>query len=307
MKKFLLAVSFIIVAVLIWYLFIKQYDYQFRTSAKNSPGILFSEISDWKKFTTANDAPNDIYLINRRPFKSITQRIKVDSSSYFQMQWELDRKNDTITALSVNVLSTKNTVANRWSIINPFRKSIYLDSLKGRFLAFQQKLRNQQNYYKVQIESELSFTPKTTCVCSTSTNVEIANKAVAMVNTIDNLENYVLERDLQLNGYPFLKVTAWDREQDLIDFQFCFPVHSELDLVKTERLTIEEYPSIPSLKAVFNGNYRLSHIAWYELLYIADQRNIENSGLPLEVFHNNPKTEENPTAWTAEIYLPVVD
>lgn len=305
MKKTFLAFALILVAVLFWYLFLKQYDYQFRTSLNNSPGILFSEISEWKKFTTANDGPDDIYLISRKPFESITQRLKIDSSSYFQMQWELERKNDTVTAVTVNVLSTKNTVANRWSIVNPFSQSIYLDTVKSRFIAFQQKLKNQQDFYKVRVEDELAIFSETTCVCSTSTGIETSKKALAMVNTIEHLENYILQRDLKLNGYPFLKVTSWERENDLIDFKFCFPLEDQQELENTGRLSIEKHPSVQALKAVFNGNYRLSHIAWYELLYTAEQKNIENPGLPIEVFFNNPRTEENPTSWTAEVFLPV--
>lgn len=307
MKKILLALGLIALAIFLWYLFIKQYDYQFHSTANNSIGSLYSEISEWNKFTSANNAPDDIRLVNRDPFKSITQRVQVDSSTYFEMQWELEEAKDSVTALTVKVLSTKNTFANRLAIINPFKRSVYLDSIKRKLLDFQHKLQNQQKFYSIQVEDEFAMSPETTCVCSTSTGVEISNKALAMVNTINYLETYVIERDLKLNGYPFLKVTRWDRENELIDFDFCFPVSNAADLEDTNRLSVKQYSSFPALKAVFKGNYRLSHIAWYEMLFVAMQRDIPTTELPLEVFHNNPKTEENPTSWTAEIFLPVKD
>lgn len=307
MKKIFLALGLLAVAVLFWYLYIKQYDYQFHTTVKNSRGILFSEISEWKKFTSANNAPDDIRIINREPFTNITQRVLIDSSSYFEMHWELEQEKDSVTALTVKLLSTKNTIANRWSIVNPFKKSVYLDSIKGKFLDFQYKLQNQQKFYKILVEDLLTRSPETICVCSTSTDVEITNKAMAMVNTIDYLETFVIERDLKLNGYPFLKVTRWDREKEIIDFDFCFPISNGANLEDNGRLSIKKYSSFPALKAVFNGNYRLSHIAWYEMLFVAEQRDLQTDGLPLEIFHNNPKTEENPTTWTTEIFFPVND
>lgn len=36
-------------------------------------------------------------------------------------------------------------------------------------------------------------------------------------------------------------------------------------------------------------------IGWFELLYTAEHRELENFGFPMEIFHNNSKTEEYPT------------
>lgn len=292
---------------MVWYLFLKKYDYEFHTTARNTPGAVFSEISEWKKFTAPN-SPDDIEILSREPFNSIVQKVNIDSTSYIEINWDIEEVNDSVTALKVLVRSNRNEVNNRWDIINPFGNSIYIDTLKEKLTAFQYKLRNQKLSYKVKVEDEIVESPAPVCVCSSSLGIAVSQKAAEMVKRIDFLENYVLDRDLKLNGFPFVKITRWDRDQDVIDFDFCFPVAKTIGLDETAEVKIRSLESSPAVKAVFNGNYRLSHIAWFELLYQAEQRNLETTGLPLEVFHNNPKTEEeDPVVWKAEIYLPLLN
>lgn len=304
MKKIFAGVLLVVLSVLAWYLFIKKYDYEFHSTAKNTPGAVFSEISEWKKFTAPN-SPDDIEILSREPFHNIVQKVRIDSSSYIEMKWDLEEVNDSVTALKVLVRSNTNEVNNRWDIINPFVKSTYIDSLKEKLTAFQYKLNNQKLFYNVNIEEEIVKSPALECVCSTSTGIAVSGKAVEMIKKIDYLEDYVLERDLDLNGFPFVKIIRWDRELDLIDFDFCFPLNNTVGLDETPEVKVKNIESSPAVKAIFNGNYRLSHIAWFDLLYHAEKKGLKTTGLPLEIFHNNPKTEEGPAGWKAEIYLPL--
>lgn len=304
MKKLFAGFLVIAFSVFFWYMFGKEYDYQFRTSVRGTPGIVFSEISEWKQFASANSY-DDIELVNRRPYKTITQRVAIDGSEYIELKWELEEGDDSSTALKVNVKSTRNHIENRWAIVNPFTRSIFLDTMQKKLQAFHQKLRNQASFFNIRIENEVVNSPEMECACVTSTNVHITQKAEAMVKTIELLENYVVDRNLELKGYPFVKVRVWEREEDLITFDFCFPINDIKELDEQWPVFFKKTPARPSLKAVFTGNYRLSHIGWFEMLYQAEQKGITVEGLPLEIFHNNPKTELDPLNWTAEIFLPV--
>lgn len=306
MKKILLGLLFISLGALVWYLFLKKYDYEFHTTAKNTPGAVFSEISEWKKFTAPN-SPDDIVILSREPFNNIIQKVRIDSTSFIEMNWDIEEVNDSVTALKVLVRSNRNELNNRWDIFNPFGSSTYIDTLKEKLTAFQYKLRNQKLSYKVKVEKGIVKSPEVECVCTFSSGIAVAGKAAEMVKRIDFLENYVLDRDLKLKGFPLVKITRWDRDQDVIDFDFCFPVTNTAGLDETQEVKIRSLNASPALKAVFNGNYRLSHIAWFDLLYRAEQRDLSTTGLPLEVFHNNPKTEEDPAGWKAEIYLPLLN
>lgn len=274
--------------------------------AKYGPGAVFYEISDWKNFTPNSDN-SDIAIIDSNPFKSITQQVKNGDSEFVEMYWVFEKKNDSITNINLSVRSPHNEFSNRWSIINPLESSIYIDTLKQRILAFNKKLNALQKTYKIKVQEEVSISPQMNCICHSSKNIPVDSKAKEMLHTIGYLENYVLERDLKLTGPPFVKVTKWERNENLIDFDFCFPVNLAQDIKPTPIVDFREIKSFTALKAVFNGNYRLSHLAWYDLLNRAEELNLETNALPLEIFHNNPKVEIDSENWKAEVFLPVIE
>lgn len=304
MKKIVLSLLLIILAGLVWYLFIKKYDYQFETTAKYGPGAVSYELSEWKSLND-QDKSGKIEVVDRDNFNSLTQRVELDSSKYLELNWELEKKNDSITAITLNVVSQKNKLGNRFDIVNPFQNSRYIDSLKGQVINFKKVLLQNQTRYRITPEKELADSPEMKCVCSSSKNIALTDKASEMMRTIAILENYILENRIDLNGYPFLKVTNWDIEKDLIDFNFCFPVSDISNLMETNTIRLKKYPSKKALKLIFNGNYRLSHVSWFDLFYLAGERGYEPDGWPMEVYHDNPKIDMNELQWIAEVYLPV--
>lgn len=306
MKKIFLAILLIAVGLLIWYLFIKQYDYQFQTTVKYNPGAVYSELSAIRNFTSPYH-DDELELVTRKRFKTLTHKLAIDSVSHVELHWDLAQENDSVTAITVSVTSAGERLRNRWDIVNPFQKSIFIDSIKDNLLAFKQRLDNQQKAYGIRIQKELIESPDLSCICSSSQHIPIDQKALEMVRTISNLEDYLLFYEIKLDGNPFLKVTKWDEKKDLLNFDFCFPVAFSDELVETNRIKVKKYPAVPSLKTEFHGNYRLSHIAWHELLFYANKEGFATTGLPLEVFYNNPKNEDSPVNWKADIYLPLSD
>lgn len=306
MKKVVLTLLVLIFAGLAWYLFIKEYDYQFQTTARYGPGAVSYELSEWKKLNlTENSA--DIELVNKDDFKTLTQRIKIDSSNMMEFNWELEKLNDSATSITLNVLSEKNKLGNRIDIVNPFQKSKYIDSLKQKILNFKGQLRDHQSLYKITPEDSLVSSPEMKCICSSSKGIPLTGKASEMMRTISVLENYILKNEISLDGYPFLKVTNWNRKLDLIDFDFCFPVKDIAHLQETGKIHLKKYPSRKALKLLFNGNYRLSHVSWFDLIYIAEERGLEVEEWPMEIYHDNPKIDSDHLNWKAEIFLPVTE
>ncbi|MCH4822858.1 hypothetical protein ML462_06700 [Gramella lutea] len=304
MKKVTLTLLLLIFAGLAWYLFIKKYDYQFETTARYGPGAVSYELSEWKKLNlTENSA--DIELINKEDFKTLTQRIKVDSFHSLEFNWELEKLNDSATSITLNVYSKKNKLGNRIDIVNPFQTSNYIDSLKEKVINFKKQLRDHQNLYRITPETSLVNTPGMECICSSSKGIPLTGKASEMMRTISVLENYVLKNEISLNGYPFLKVTNWNREQDLIAFDFCFPVKDISNLQETAKISLKKFSSQKALKLLFNGNYRLSHISWFDLIFMAQDRGMEIEEWPMEIYHDNPKIDSDHLNWKAEVYLPV--
>ncbi|MBZ9729341.1 GyrI-like domain-containing protein [Salegentibacter sp. JZCK2] len=307
MKKIFLLFLTLVLLGLIWFLFIKKYDYQFRMEAKYGPGTVYHEISEWKRLNSGISEDN-IVVTQSEPFKNLTQKVYSYSDSPIEFYWEFEKRNDSITEVILNLRSEENSLANRLDIINPFVKSIYLDSLKQHLLAFRHKLKSEQKAYRIQIPDSIVISPAMDCICHTSENIPVKGKAIEMVQTIDILEDYILSRDLKLTGNPFVKIIKWNREENMIDFEFCFPVNLAQDIRPYGKVEFRQVRSSTSLKAVFNGNYRLSHKAWYDLLYEAEEKGLKTNQLPLEIFFNNPNIESNPSpTWKAEIYMPVVE
>lgn len=305
MKKFFLFVLTTVLLVLGWYLFIKKFDYQFTMDADNSPGNAYQEVFEWKRFNPDLSQDN-ISVIQSEAFKDITQKVKSSNNSEVEFYWEFKKKNDSLTEIVLNIKSPKNLLSNRLDIINPFVRSIYIDSIKQHLLSFRQNIKDEQQAFNIQIVDSIVTSPSLSCICHTSEKIPLKGKALEMVRTINILEDYILNKDLKLSGNPFVKVTNWNKKEGLIDFNFCFPVNLTHDLGPNEQLKFREIASSSSLKAIFNGNYRLSHKAWFDLLDKADEKNLNTSGLPLEIFFNNPNVESTPsTSWKAEIYMPL--
>lgn len=307
MKKIALIFLLLLLGVLTWFLFFKKYDYEFHMEAKYGPGVVFYEIGNWKNFTPKS-VKEDIRIINTDSFNSITQLVDNGENDQVEFHWEFEKENDTTTELVLNVRSPINKISNRLAIINPFQKSIYIDTLKERIVAFKKRFNKKQETYALKLEDNLVESPQMDCICHSSQNIPVTDKAMEMLGTIYLLEDYILQRDLKLTGNPFVKVTRWDREKDIIDFDFCFPVNLAQDIKPTSEINFRQLKSFPALRAIFNGNYRNSHLAWYELVEHAEQSGKVTNNLPLEIFFNNPKVESNAAIeWKAEIYLPVVE
>ncbi|QYA26834.1 hypothetical protein G3I01_15465 [Gramella sp. MT6] len=304
MKKNLIALLVLCIAGLGWYLFIKKYDYQFETTARYGPGAVLYELSEWKKLNSSGNS-GDIEIVDRTDFNSLTQRIKLDSANSLELKWELEKLNDSSTAITLNVLSDKNKLGNRIDIVNPFQNSSYIDTLKQNILSFKRELKDHQEQYKITPEKEVTNTPEMECICSSSNNISLTGKAAEMMRTISVLENYILKNKTNLRGYPFLKVTNWDRDKDLIDFDFCFPVEDISHLKETQNIQLKKYPSEKALKLIFNGNYRLSHVSWFDLISMAKDLGLEVEEGPMEIYYDNPKIDSDHMNWKAEIFLPL--
>ncbi|MCB7480002.1 GyrI-like domain-containing protein [Christiangramia sediminis] len=305
MKKLLFIVLILLFSGLGWYLFIKKYDYEFQMQLKYGPGVSYFEVSDWKNFSSTSKK-TDINIVSRDPFNTITQKIEGGKTGDLELFWEFEKNNDSVTNVNLSVRSSKDQLANRWDIINPFVSSIYIDTLKQRMLGFKKRLNEVQQTYRVSLQNEITRSPDMNCICHSSTNIPVKSKAQEMLATIGFLENYVLERDIKLTGAPFVKITKWDRESDLIDFDFCFPVNLAQDIKPTPQIDFREMKSFTALKAVFNGNYRLSHLAWYDLLNKAEEQDLKTNALPLEIFYNNPKKEIESENWKTDVFLPII-
>ena len=287
----------------IWYLFIKEYDYQFRFQAKYGPATVYQEILNWENFTPADTLQN-ISVLNKDPYSEILQQVDLDDKNSFLMEWEFEYINDSVTQVKVNTLDKEHQYQNRLEILNPFKNSSYLAKLKKEFSAFNQVLNERQEAYKITM-ADSATSPAFDCACITS-KAKVENKAIAMMSTVRTLESFLLDNDLKLQSSPLLKVRQWNVDKNEIVFDFCFPIQFNDSLKETGEIQLKHIESSKSLLAVYNGNYRQSHLAWLDLCEKAHRENIAINSLPLEVYIDNPMTGIESVGWRADIYMPLI-
>ena len=72
MKRFLLILGLLVFAGLIWFLFIKEYDYQFHFKTKYGPGVAFNEVSKWNE---VDSKLANYELLRTEEYQSITKKV----------------------------------------------------------------------------------------------------------------------------------------------------------------------------------------------------------------------------------------
>lgn len=302
MKKIILVFLGLVFLGLGWFLFIKEFDHQFRFETKYGPGTAYQEILNVDKFK-ADDPNSNVRTLKKEPFKNLVQQVDLLNGNHLILDWNFDFVNDSVTQVTVHTLDEQNSFQNRLKILNPFGKNEKIAILKSTLSALNTKINAHQNYYKITLKDTAS-NPASKCACITSSTT-IEKKAMAMMSTIDKLEDFVEHNELKLEGFPMLKVTYWDLETDEITFDFCFPITAKKDLVANGTIQLKRIESQESLEAVFNGNYRLSHLTWLDLIEKAQRENIAVENLPLEIYYTNPRMGGDAIEWKAVVFMPL--
>jgi effector-binding domain-containing protein len=132
-------------------------------------------------------------------------------------------------------------------------------------------------------------------------------KARKMMESFPLLDQYLVDNGVQLNGKPFIEVLKWNQENDSLAFNFCYPIVKNDSLPVHPELKYGYRPGQKAIKAIYNGNYITSDRAWYELLDYAERNSIQVTGLPVEVFYNNPNLGVDEINWKAEVFMPIAD
>ncbi len=294
MKKIVFSVGIILLATLAWYVFFKPYDYLVTFKIKALPGTINQSIKTW-----GTSLENSVDVNGSDPF-NLKQELHFNDSIH-RYEWKIVPLNDSLTKVEVYVSDSEHGIKNRVTI--PFADTDFEKRTRKTLLEFNEKLKDHIKNFRVTIigEEELKATY---CACVPVKTTQIG-KAGGMMKNFPFLSTVLAGNEVQLNGRPFLEITRWNREKDSIEYNFCYPILKSENLPQFPDLEYREFPSKKSIKAIYNGNYITSDRAWYALLKHAEKNKIQVTGLPVEVFFNNPNMGGNEMEWTAEIYMPL--
>ena len=294
MKKVILVLLPLLVAGLLWYLFIKPYDYLVTFKARTFPGTINQSIKTW------NSTLKDAQLVNQEGLNQLEQNIKFSDSTYLY-QWDIIPLTDSTSKVKVYVKDLDHSLQNKIAI--PFFNTDFEKRTISTVKDFSEKLNEHIGNFRVKVTGKKEL-PATYCAyVSVKTNQ--FGKAKGMMYNYPLLNTILANNGIELNGRPFLEVNQWDKETDSIQFDFCYPIIKSDSLPQHPDLKYKQFNSRNALMAVYNGNYITSDRAWYALMDYAGKNDIQVTGLPVEVFQNNPNMGGDALTWKAEIYLPL--
>lgn len=296
MKKILFVVIVFLIGGLVWYLFLKPYDYVVNFEAKTFPGAIQQTIQLW------NNRLDNSEIIDKEGITELTQQLKFGDSVHIY-KWQMIRINDSLSKIKVYARDRDYSLSNKIAI--PFSDTDFEKRTRKTILDLGEMLVNHIDKFKVDVVGKEQL-KSTYCAC-TSMQTSQLSKTKGMRDDFPLLDNFFVNNDVRLNGQPFIEVTDWDMLRDSIQFNFCYPIiQPELDPYHPE-IIYKRLPRKQAIKAVYYGNYTTSDRAWYALLDYARENNLEVTGLPVEFFFNNPNLGGDELNWKAEVYMPIQD
>jgi effector-binding domain-containing protein len=290
----------IVIGALLWYVFIKPYDYKITFETPHATGTIYSTIIAWNNWETKKN--KIVTTLSKTPFQSIEQELSVSDDSTTIIRWNFDKINDSITKISAYLKDKEHSLLQRLKV--PFTKTPFVKNGIETMRKMREGLQMHAQNYKVSEIIE-STTPSYECVCSTI-KAALPNKANEMMKYNTAIMSYITSNDLKFTGQPVLEVNEWNVEANTIEYDFCFPIKNpQTTYPKGKDIFIKKIAAKPALRATFNGNYRISDRAWFTLLDYAEANNIELDYKPLEIFYNDPHNGGSSIEWKAHIYMPI--
>ncbi len=301
MKKIKMLIVLMLLGSLIWYVFLKPYDYIVRFNVKTSPGNLFTELQEWNVLNQKRDS--FLYKINRKtPYVLINETLQFDEM-FLEMDWNFKSINDSTTQVLVGVTENERSVYNRLTapFSNTLFKKIAITTVRNFKDVIDYKLETK---YKVKYIG-IDTIPEINYAYITSKNINLRDKAHEMIKNNAFLLSFINKHELKDGEHPFLVIDKWDLNESKIDFRFCFPIKQNDSMPIHEFIKFDVLKPRKALKAIYNGNYITSDRGWFTLLEYAKRHNISIENKPLEIFYNNPHDGGNELEWKAEIFVPI--
>ncbi len=295
MKKKISIVVTILLGLVIWYLFIKKYDYQITFKTNAAPGGVFYQLQNLK-FNSKKEG----LILKTNPFTSIQQEVEINNNPVI-LDWRFTSIGDTVSRIKVGILSKNQSIKNRMQVLVGSSKLV--DSVKSDLITFRKRLLQYTNKFRVIVEGEMEIPEMQ--VISVSSSAKRSRKANVMISSNAYLHPMLKENNISKNGFPFVKIKDWNIKTDSIHFDFGFPVKHPDSLPADSDIVYGKIKKKKALKAIYYGNYSNSDEAWFVLLEYAKKNNIILENKPLEIFHNNPMQGGNELDWKAEIFLPI--
>lgn len=296
MRKTVLTLAGLVLALLLWYLFVKPQDYQVRFRAKAIPGTIYETVKAWNK---TQDSVLPLEYGDPIRFR---QRLWVGDSLH-HYDWRIERIHDSLSQVRVNIKDPEHRLANKLSV--PFSDTDFEKGARRKLLEFNAFLNDHLGEFKVTILGEAERI-SSFCACVPIRSAP-EDKARGMMANYSLLNSFLVDHGVTLNGPPLIEVERWDLKANAMDYNFCFPIIRSEKLPRHPDIVYKRIFGKNCLKAVYNGHYITSDRAWFALVDYAQEHGIPIERKPLEVFFNNPNLGGEGLDWRTEVYMPILE
>jgi effector-binding domain-containing protein len=301
-KKIFVAIAIIILLILIGgyaFLIARPCDYQAHFTIKAAPDIVYYNILNWDTWNRKQES-SKIEIVSKTPVSNLSKKVILKDTTLI-FNWVFNKMNDSVTMVRVYVSDTDRKLYNRLTV--PFINTPFKKSVRSNLLDIKTRLELMLKKFHYDFTGYVRFDKKT-CVCINITSTP-AGKARAMMSTVVELNQFVRQNNLKMNGNPFLVVYDWDEAKDTINYDFCFPI-SDTDFIPAHPdIKLKKIDSMDALKTDFFGNYSITDITWYSLSEEVKKAGYRSNNKLIEVYFNDPHSGGNELEWKAEIYMGV--
>lgn len=293
-KKLVWGVVTLVIAAVLWYLFIKPNDYQVTFKTKAVPGTINQAIKLW-----ANGIAHSQFL-KQKDLQHFSHQLQFNDSIH-TYEWKVKPLTDSTSQVKVFVTDTENSLSNKLTIL--FSETDFEKRTKSTVTDLAEALKEHTESFKVTVIG-LDEIPSKYCAYVSLKSTQ-AQKAQKMMEYSPVLNNVLVENKIKLAGAPFIEIENWEMQNDSITFNFCYPIIKSDTLPKIEGIHYKQIPRRKAIKSVFNGNYIISDRAWYTMIDFANKNDLTVENQPFEIFYSNPNMGGNELTWKAEIFIPL--
>ena len=299
LRWIILIASFISLITLVWYLFLKPFDYQAKMSVNSSPGFVYQAVVDWNKdLQVSRDITVNYEYLN--PFSELTYETEF-SGIPLSFNWEIEENSDSTSLINIGINHQKNSVSERiQKLLSKTQTEQVIHKELGQFYKGLEKYLGES---LVTIDGKATFGKSYVAYVSIKSLQD--EKADMMIRNSEYIKTFLLLNNIKLISHPFIHIKHWDFKTGKIDYEFCFPIEQMNNFPDHNEIKYKVFKPMNALKASFFGNYSLSDRAWFELHAFAERSNIEVEPQLIELYHNNPHEGGNSIDWKAEIFMKI--
>jgi len=213
LKIVLLSIAVGLVSYLLWYFFIKSYDYAVNFYVKSAPGTVYEQVADWKKWDHFA-AEESTVVTSKKPYSEINQFVPLNNTK-LDLHWTFKGVNDSTTRVRVEIKDKRNSLKNRLFI--PFSKTEFEDVMRFKIVNFKKNADAfAHREFRVKIEGEAESPERFVVYVPLKSSMK--QKAFNMMSNDGFLLRYIDSMKLGKNGNPIIEVTNWDVENDSIEY-----------------------------------------------------------------------------------------